>query len=338
MESIAVSDPIKAMVNAKIIMAPMSGITDIPFRMMVRRFGCKFAFTEMVDVNSIYYKNKKAFSFLDKAKDEGPLGVQILGQDVEKIITVAKVCQDKGFELLDFNAGCPARKVIKGGKGSALLKEPKKLGMIINALVKALEIPITVKIRSGWDDDSINYFDIARIVESEGGKAICVHPRTRQQMYKGKPDHEIVRIIKENIKIPVFASGNMFSVADVDKVLKDTGCDGVYIARGSLGRPWIFKDLEDYFVMGEIVDNHPDFTFVKLTMQEQFRFNVEYYGEQRGMRRMYKHMCWYFKKRKNLDAVMKEFRKLTNYSDAIDFIDNIELDERGRLFLKVSPC
>jgi tRNA-dihydrouridine synthase B len=329
---------IEKMMEAGAVMSPMSGITDMPFRRMIKKFGCAFAFTEMVDVNSIYYGNKKAFRYLEKGEDDPCLGVQITGQDPEKIIPVAEICQEKGFEILDFNAGCPVRKVVKTGKGAALLKEPEKLGMIIRMLVGALRIPVTVKIRSGWDKRSVNCLEVAKVIEAAGASAICVHPRTREQMYKGRPDYSAVRGIKQNAGIPVFVSGNMFNVENIGKVMNETGCDGVFIARGALGKPWIFRDLDKFFTTGEKEESIPDFTFIKKTMLEQFRYNVEYYGEDLGQKRMYKHMCWFLKKRKKLDELMKTFRKVNTREEAEAFIANIELDEKGRLHPRYVPA
>ncbi len=325
---------IEKMLKAGAVMAPMSGITDVPFRKMIGKFGCAFAFTEMVDVNSIYYKNRRSFRYMEISEDDPPLGIQIVGQDLNKIVPVAEFCQEKGFKLLDINAGCPARKVIKGGKGAALLKEPEKLGNIIKKLVKILRIPVTVKIRNGWDKQSINCLSVAKIVEDSGASALCIHPRTGDQMYKGIPDHAVIKQIKHDLGIPVFASGNMFDVGEVDKVINDTGCDGVFIARGALGRPWFFRDLKKYFNTGLKEDTVPDLEYIKQVMLEQFRYNVEFYGESLGQKRMYKHMCWFLKKRKNLDAIMKAFRKNENYEKARLFMEDIEEDEKGRLILK----
>ncbi len=325
-------EPVRKMIAAKAVLAPMSGVTDVPFRMMARKYGCRFAFTEMIDVNAIVYKNRKSFRLLDKAEGEGPLGVQIVGQGDDKILAVARFCEDMGFEIIDLNAGCPARKVVKGGKGSAMMKDPKALAIVVGKLVKSLKIPVTVKIRSGWDSDSLNYLEVSKAVAGEGASAICIHPRTKEQMYSGKPDYDAIRQVKENVEIPVFASGNIFSPEDAGKVMKETACDGVFVARGALGRPWIFSSLRDYFATGEVKDNSAGFEFIKTVMAEHFDMNADHFGEYMGIRRMYKHLCWYMKKMKNLDNIMAEFRKLESRDGVKDFISRLSADG-NRLFL-----
>jgi len=259
-----------------------------------------------------------------------PLAVQLVGQDIEKILPVAKICEEKGFPLLDLNAGCPARKVVSCGKGSALLKEPKKLANIIGTLVKALNIPVSVKIRSGWDEDSLNYLEIAKIIEGEGAKSVCVHTRTKKQMYKGKTKHNIIREIKEEVNIPVFASGNMFTPEDVSSVIKETGCDGVFIARGALGCPWIFNKIDQMF-LGEASYGEPDFKEVKDVIVEHFKMAIEFYGEFLAFKRMYKHMTWYLKRHKNLNEVMKRYREIENSKLFETFLSKLEVNERNRL-------
>lgn len=319
------TDPIAHMVKAKAILAPMAGVADEPFRLMCRRFGCKFAFTEMLDVNGIVYNNKKTFRMLETVPEDKPLGIQLVGQDIVKILYVAKICEEKGFKILDLNAGCPAQKVVKGEKGSALLKAPRKLGKIIGRLVKELNIPVTVKIRSGWDDESLNYMEIAKIVSSEGAKALCIHPRTKAQMYKGKVFHDATRQIKENVDIPVFASGNIFTLSDFKDVLEKTGCDGVYIARGALGKPWIFKQINDYLkgVKGEYV---PEFNEIKKLIVEHYSMTLDVYGEYIANKRMYKHLSWYFKKLKDLNTVMTAYREVKNPDEFLKFMKRLEID------------
>lgn len=326
------TDPVQQMITAKAVLAPMSGITDIPFRLMCRKFGCKFAFTEMIDINGIYYNNRKTFDLLTRKPEDEPLAVQIVGSDLEKILMAAKVCQDKGFKMLDLNAGCPARKVIKGGKGSALLKDPVKFAAIVRGLVKTLDIPVTVKIRSGWSKESINYMEIAKAAESEGAKAVCLHSRTQEQMYKGKVDHDIVRILKENIKIPVFASGNLFKATDVEDVFNLTGCDGVYIARGALGKPWIFRDIDLHF-KGEETKDDMGLEEIKKIAREHFSLSLEYYNEALTSKRMYKHMSWYLKGFKNSNDMLKEYLKGKDFNGFCEFLDRLHLEDERNLVL-----
>lgn len=327
-------DPIDEMVRARAVLAPMSGITDIPFRMMARKFGCRFAFTEMIDVNGIVYSNRKSFKLMDRACGDDPIGVQIVGADENKLLYVAQVCEEKGFDVLDINAGCPARKVVKSGKGSALLKDPVKIARIIRMIVSKLKIPVTVKIRSGWDEDSLNYLEVAKAAASEGASSICIHSRTREQMYKGKVRHDIAGAVKKAMDIPVFASGNIFTAQDAFDVYKDTGCDGVYIARGALGRPWIFSEINNMFFSdgsGDVSFGGPLFVDIKKIMIDHFSICREYYEGKWLVSRMYKHVAWYLKGLKNLNEVMKEYRTVSDLASFIDFTDRLSLDERNHL-------
>ena len=323
---------IDKMLAARVIMAPMSGITDIPFRMMARRHGCRFAFTEMVDACGIAYGNIRTMQMLERAPGDSPLGAQIVGQDMDKILHAAKICEEKGFDVLDLNAGCPARKIIKCGKGAALLADPLKLAKMIRRLVKTVSIPVTVKIRSGWDENSMNYLEVTKAIASEGAAAVCIHSRTKEQMYKGRPDHDITREVKEKTGIPVIASGHIFTPRDVTEVFRSTGCDVVAVARGALGRPWLFREIYEH-IEGEEPSPGPIFNDIKKVLFEHFSLSLRFCGEQRTFPRMYKHVCWYLKGRKNLNAVMKEYGKVDSAGSFHDFLDRLGLDEGNRLFM-----
>ncbi|MFH1797791.1 MAG: tRNA dihydrouridine synthase DusB [Candidatus Omnitrophota bacterium] len=317
------NDAIDKMVRAKVVLAPMSGVTDIPFRMMARKFGCAFAFTEMIDVNGIIHNNRKTFKLMDRFPGDSPLGVQLVGQDEEKILYAAKICEEKGFDVLDINAGCPARKVVKGGKGAALLKDPVKLAGIIRKLVKELAIPVTVKIRSGWDKDSINYMEVAKAVVSEGAKSICIHSRRKDEMYRGKPDHNVVSILKKEVKVPVFASGNIFSLQDVKDVFAKTGCDGVFLARGALGRPWFFREINDFFSKSSQREE-PPLEEIKNVIIDHCSLNMEFYNKKMALKRMYKHLTWYLKRLKGLDGIMRQYKNVEDFDSFCEFIKTVE--------------
>jgi len=326
-------DPVAEMIRARAVLAPMSGVTDIPFRLMARKFGCAFAFTEMIDVNGITHGNRKSFRLMDRVPGDSPLGVQLVGQDADKLLYVGKICEEKGFGILDLNAGCPARKVVKGGKGSALLKDPAKLAGIVRRLVKGLTIPVTVKIRSGWDADTLNYLEVAKMIASEGASAICIHSRTKQEMYKGRADHDIVRRVKRSVDIPVFASGNIFSSDDAADVLAETGCDGVFVARGALGKPWIFREINDVCSGGEAVPP-PVFSDIKEAVMEHFSLCLKFYDAVITRKRMYKHLTWYLKRFKNLNEVMESYRKVEGLESFREFMSRLGLDEKNRLFFR----
>jgi nifR3 family TIM-barrel protein len=239
-----------------------------------------------------------------------------------------------GFDLLDLNAGCPARKVVKGGKGSALLRHPEEVARIIRMLVSEVPCPVTLKIRSGWDPSNRNYIEVAEAARDAGASAICLHPRTTCQLYRGRSRVDDIRELKRSLDIPVFASGDLFSASDVARVKEESGCDGVFIARGALGSPWIFEHLESFDPMVACEDK--DFEQLKAVMLKHIMLNVSYYGEKQGLRRMYKHICWYLKRYKGLDSVMKEFRKEPGIDGTRRFMERLGLEKGRYLSLKAS--
>ena len=320
-----IDNVLEQMIQTRAVLAPMAGITDPPFRIMARKFGCGFAFTEMIDVNGVAYGNRKSLKMIEKVPDEGPIGIQIAGQDVERIARVAKICEDKGYDVIDFNAACPARKVVKGGKGAALLKEPGKLAAIMGRIVRSVSVPVTVKIRSGWDENSMNYMEVAKAVAAEGVNAICVHTRTKEQMYRGKANPDIVNEIRSAVGIPVFASGNIFEPGDAAGILEKTGCEAVFIARGSLGRPWIFRQIKEVLAGAENVWS-PGFEEIKEIAAEHFSLSADFFGEWMTKKRIYKHLCWYFKRYKNINEIMTEYLKVDTLKSFKEFLGRIYLE------------
>lgn len=326
-------DPITNIISLKVFMSPMSGITDLPFRTILQRQGCRFMFTEMIDANGLFYNNFKTLRMLNRKKDTNTFGVQLIGAETEKILRAAKICEDKGFSLLELNAACPVQKITKDGKGSALLKDLKKLSKIISALAIGIKIPVSVKIRSGWDDENLNYLETAKIIEENGASAICIHPRTRTQMYKDKPKHEITSIIKKIVKIPVFASGSVFSADDVLGILKNTKCDAISIARGALGRPWIFKQIHSHLEGGTPYPP-PSFNEVKNVIIEHLSICLEFFDKKRAFLRMYKHLNWYLKEYKNRHFIMQKYREIHDFDKFRLFIDKLCVDANGKLYLR----
>lgn len=315
-----ISEYIHIIKNAKMFMSPMSGITDIPFRMILQKYGCKFMFTEMIDVNGLAHNNKKTFKMLNKYLDTNTLGVQIVGENEKNILFAAKICQDNGFKILELNASCPVKKVVKDGKGSALLKDPIKLTKIAGKLVNTLQIPVSIKIRSGWNSSSLNYLEMAKMLEQEGVSSICIHPRTREQMYKGPANHSITLSIKQKLKIPVFASGDIFTPADVIRVLRETNCDAVAVARGVLGRPWFFKEIHCSLKGQTNTITSDD---CKNTIIEHMSFALQFYDSKKAFSRMQKHMLWYFKNFKNRKLIIENYRTVKNFNDFLNFMNNI---------------
>ncbi len=240
--------------KSNLILAPMAGISDFPFRMLNRKFGCELAFVEMINCRSVSYKSKHTQRMLFSNKDDKPLGVQLLGCEPKFVRKALDVINGYKFDILDFNAACPVRKVVRRGEGSGLLKDPKKLNGILKIVVKEAKVPVTVKIRSGWDERSVNAREVALYAQDAGVAALFIHGRTRAQIYHGRVDYEIIREVKEALDMPVIASGDIFSSELTREMLERTGCDGVAVARGSLGNPWIFKELSAFFKNQQIPD------------------------------------------------------------------------------------
>ena len=229
--------------DVPVFLAPMAGTTNLPFRTIVRRCGCQLAFTEMVSVNGLVRGAERTCRYLDGASEDRPLGVQIFGAEAEIMAAGARIATDRGADLIDINMGCPVKKVVRAGAGSALLKDPAKVGRIVSAVRRATSLPLTVKIRAGWRRSVVNAIEIARIAEAEGADAVIVHPRTADQGFSGRADWSIIRAVKDALGIPVIGNGDIRRAADVGRMMTATACDGVMIGRAALGNPWIFQEI-----------------------------------------------------------------------------------------------
>ena len=267
--------------KSNLILAPMAGITDLPFRMLNRRFGCELAFVEMINSSSISHKSKRTQKMISSNKFERPLGMQLLGCEEKFMQRAMDVINEYDFDILDFNAACPVKKVVRRGEGAALLKDPGKLSRILKIVVKKTKVPVTVKIRSGWDKDSINAVEVALSCQDAGASGVFIHGRTRAQGYSGVVDYGIIREVKKAIKIPVIASGDIFSPQFAKRMFDETGSDAVIIARGALGNPWIFREITQYLKSGKIIDR-PSPQQVAQVAIEHLKMCVDFYGERNG--------------------------------------------------------
>lgn len=278
--------------KSRLILAPMSGISDLPFRMFNRKFGCETAFIEMLNVRSISYKSRRTQEMLASNVKDKPLGVQILGCEPVFILRALEVLSNYKFDLLDFNSACPVKKVVKRGEGASLLKDPKKLKKIITLLVKNSKIPVTVKIRTGWDKNSINAKDIAMLLQDCGVSAIFVHGRTKTQEYAPGVDYRTIGEVKKCVSIPIIASGDIFSGALAEKMLDETGCDGLNIARGAFGNPWIFNEIAEFLRSGKVIER-PSQREISKVMIEHFKMYTDFYTDRIGVIRFRKFFHWY---------------------------------------------
>jgi tRNA-dihydrouridine synthase B len=274
------------------VLAPMAGVSDLPFRLITRSFGAPLAFTEMIDVKALATKDKRTCRMLSTNTDDRPLGVQLLGNAKEDILRAIDILREYRFELLDFNAACPTPKIARKGKGAALLQRPDKLGELLKTLVEGAQVPVTVKIRIGWDADSINAREVALSAEEAGVSALFVHGRTKMQGYSGTVDYKVIKDVKEALRIPVIASGDNLSISSVRKMFNETGCDGVAIARGSLGNPWIFSDLVKTYEQ-TMTSEAPGVLERLSVMRKHLDLVIQYYGEERGLASFRKFFIWY---------------------------------------------
>ena len=279
-------------ISHPVALGPMAGVTDLPFRRLCREMGCGLLYTEMVSAKALSYHNKNTEPILETEDGEHPLAVQLFGSEPELLADMAKKLEEGPYDIIDLNMGCPVPKVVNNHEGSALMKDPILAGKVIEAMAKAVKKPVTVKIRRGWDESSVNAVEIARIAQESGAAAVAVHGRTRQQYYSGKADWEIIRQVKEAVKIPVIGNGDITDASSAKKMMDETGCDGIMVARAAKGNPWIFKQILHYFQTGEQLDK-PSFEDVSQMILRHAKMMIEFKGEFTGIHEMRKHTAWY---------------------------------------------
>ncbi len=300
------------------ILGPMAGVTDLPFRLLCKEQGAGLLCMEMVSAKAIYYNNRNTESLLEIHPDETPVSLQLFGSDPKIMSEMAKRIEERPFAILDVNMGCPVPKVVRNGEGSALMKEPKLVYEIVSALVKAIDKPVTVKIRKGFDDDHVNAVEIAKIIEEAGAAAVAVHGRTREQYYSGKADWDIIRQVKEAVSIPVIGNGDVTSPQKADVLVRQTGCDGIMIARGAEGNPWIFSEMIHWEETGEL-PSRPDKDEIREMMLKHARLQLKYKGEFCGIREMRKHVAWYTKGLKGAARL----REKVNAVESLEELENL---------------
>lgn len=297
----------------QVILAPMAGVTDLPFRLLCKEQGAGLLCMEMVSAKAIYYNNKNTNELMEIHPEEGPMSLQLFGSDADIMAEMAKKVEERPFAILDINMGCPVPKVVNNGEGSALMKEPKLVEEIVYKVARAVKKPVTVKIRKGFDDAHANAVEIARIAESAGAAAIAVHGRTREQYYSGKADWECIRSVKEAVKIPVIGNGDVTDAFSAKKMLEQTGCDGVMIGRAAQGNPWIFKEVAEYLECGRI-PARPSAGEVKDIIRKHAALQLSVKGEYTGVREMRKHLAWYTAGYPN----SARFRQMINSMETMD--------------------
>ena len=274
------------------ILAPMAGVTDLPFRLLCKEMGAGLICMEMVSAKAISFHNKNTEKLMEIEERERPVSMQLFGSDPDLIAEMAAQIEERPFDILDLNMGCPVPKVVNNGEGSALMKNPHLAAEIVRKTSRAIQKPLTVKIRKGFDDAHINAVEMAKYLEDAGAAAIAVHGRTREQYYSGWADWDIIRQVKEAVSVPVIGNGDVTDPVSAHKMMEETGCDGVMICRASRGNPWIFRQLVEYDKTGNIPER-PDVAELKAMILRHARLQLQYKGEYTGIREMRKHVAWY---------------------------------------------
>ena len=277
-----------------VVAAPMAGISDRPSRLIAREYGCGLVYTEMISAKALTYQNKKTYLLMNMEGEQQPVSMQIFGSEPAVMAEGARIMQDYGAQIIDINMGCPVPKVVNNGEGSSLMRNPELAAEIVSAMVKAATVPVTVKIRKGWDDTSVNAVEYARAMEAAGASAIAVHGRTRMQYYSGKADWDIIRQVKAAVAVPVIGNGDIFAPEDGKAMLEQTGCDGIMLGRGALGRPWLYRQTLDYLRTGQYAPE-PDLAQRKQVILHHAQLICAEKGEYVAMKELRKHIAWYYK-------------------------------------------
>lgn len=296
------------------ILAPMAGVTDLPYRLLCKEQGAGLLCMEMISAKALQYKNRNTKALLQIDPREYPVSLQLFGADPDIISEQAKAIEELPFQILDINMGCPVPKVVKNGEGSALMKNPRLVYDVVYKTVRAISKPVTVKIRKGFDEEHVNAVEIAKIIEEAGGAAVAVHGRTREQYYSGKADWDIIRQVKEAVSIPVIGNGDVTGSLAAEQLLEETGCDGVMIGRGCQGNPWIFRELNEYEETGK-VPHRPSKKEIKEMMLRHAQLQIELKGDYLGIREMRKHVAWYTKGMEGSAKLRDEINRVESYEE-----------------------
>ena len=307
----------------RIALGPMAGVTDLPFRLLCKEMGCDLMTTEMISAKGLMYNNHKTEILLLTDEVEHPIGVQLFGSDPDIMAGEAeKIARDRDFDFRDINMGCPVPKIVGNGEGSALMKNPALAADIVRAMTSRIDIPVTVKIRAGFDADNINAPEMAKALEEAGAAAIAVHARTREQFYSGTADWSIIKAVKEAVSIPVIGNGDITSAEDVKRMKEETGCDSVMVARAAKGNPWIFREIKAGLA-GEEIPPRPTLEEIKAMMKRHIELMVKLKGEYIGVREMRKHIAWYTEGIKNSARLRRLVCAATHTEELLQLVEGL---------------
>jgi tRNA-dihydrouridine synthase B len=312
---------------ASCVLAPLAGVSDLPFRLISRSCGCEFAYTEMISARSLVYQSASTLKMLSSIPEDRPLGVQLLGNDPDILRRALDILAGYSFDIVDFNAACPVGKVTGKGEGASLLREPRRLGALLRGIVDNASAPVTVKIRAGWDDTSVTAKEAALHAEDAGVAAVCIHGRTRAQGYSGRVDYSVIREVKEALNIPVIASGDALSPPLIEKLFDETGCDGVAIARGALGNPWIFRETAEFLKSGTLPER-PSASDIAATMEKHLDLCCSFHGEYNGTKLFRKFFVWYTRGIYNIRALRQQAFRAGTKGDMMELIRELGTRER----------
>ena len=307
----------------RIALGPMAGVTDLPFRLLCKEMGGDLMTTEMISAKGLMYNNHKTEILLLTDEVEHPIGVQLFGSDPDIMAGEAeKIARDRDFDFIDINMGCPVPKIVGNGEGSALMKNPALAADIVRAMTSRIDIPVTVKIRAGFDSDNINAPEMAKALEEAGAAAIAVHARTREQFYSGTADWYIIKAVKEAVSIPVIGNGDITSAEDVKRMKEETGCDSVMVARAAKGNPWIFREIKAGLA-GEEIPPRPTLEEIKAMMKRHIELMVKLKGEYIGVREMRKHIAWYTEGIKNSARLRRLVCAATHTEELLQLVEGL---------------
>ena len=309
-------------IKNRVVLAPMAGVCNSAFRRIVKEMGCGLIYAEMVSDKAIFYNNQKTIEMLYMTDEERPISQQIFGSDEESFVEAAKfIYENMHPDIIDINMGCPVPKVaVRAQAGSALLKNPEKIKTIVSAVVKSVPIPVTVKIRSGWDMNNINAVEVAKICEEAGASAICVHARTRSQGYSGKADWNIIKQVKEAVNIPVIGNGDVVDINSAKKMIDETGCDAIMIGRAALGNPWIFKQINEYIENGTIIDKPTPLERVDMCLKH-LSYLEEIKVTKVAVLEIRNHVAWYLKGLKGSNEIKNSIYKTKDIKEIFELLN-----------------